>query len=112
MEITGNLAYCDRAAEWIPPWTGGSRLISLWDMKEYLAERIVGITENIVNAQCALLYMDVDTQEEKEREPKHREELRNTAKAIFKEAGFLSLKSTEKQAARLYQYAENKPPGD
>jgi hypothetical protein len=87
-------------------------VITLQDMKEYLAERLVGITENIVNAQCSLLYMDAETQEEKERQPNQREELKNTAKSIFKEAGFLGLKSTGKQAARLYHYAENKPPND
>lgn len=35
---------CDRAAEWIPPWTGGLRLITLSDMKEYLANRLVSIS--------------------------------------------------------------------
>src|SRR5437879_651237 len=90
----------DRAAEWRPSWTGGPRFITMWDMKEYLASRLVSLTEHVVNAQCILW-------DYPEGFPNPRESVQTNAKEVFQEAKFLSLPATKRQAARLYQYAKD-----
>ena len=69
-------------------------------MKEYLALRLVSLTEHVVNTQC-ILWDSPDVF------PDPRENVRYNAKKVFEEAEFLSLPSTKKQAARLYQYAKD-----
>jgi hypothetical protein len=69
-------------------------------MKEYLALRLVSLTEHLVNAQLVLW-------EYPKAFPDPRKNIQYHAKEVFQEAEFLSLPSTKKQAMRLYQYAEN-----
>src|SRR5437660_233645 len=90
----------DKTANWRLPWTGGSRLITMRDMKEYLASRLASLTEHVVNAQCILWdYPDAF--------PNPRESVQTNAKEVFQEAKFLSLPATKRQAARLYHYAKD-----
>jgi len=70
-------------------------------MKEYLASRLLSLTEHVVNAQCILWdFPDAF--------PDPRGNVQYNAKEVFKETDFLSLPSTKRQAARLYQYAKDR----
>jgi hypothetical protein len=40
--MDAKLGYSDRAAVFLAPWIGGSRLISLWDMKEFFGHALFG----------------------------------------------------------------------
>lgn len=60
------LEYGDRAETWRSPWTGGCRLISLWDMKEYLARNLVDASACFSTAYSSFLYAeDKDLTEER-----------------------------------------------
>jgi hypothetical protein len=87
------------------PWNGGAKLITLRDMKEYLASRLIEITRHVVNAQCIMIEA-VDVW------PDGRKEIEGYAKEVWKEAKFLGLKSTERQAARLYNYSSDEEKKD
>jgi hypothetical protein len=73
--------------------------------KEYLASRLVDITRHVVNAECIMI-AETDTW------PNGRKDIEGNANEVFKEARFLGLKSTEKQAARLYHYSRDEEKKD
>jgi len=78
----------DENRQWQPPWTGGQRLISVWDMKEYLAKRLVSISQNITH--CYLISLEIDSAEF----DKQRPTLERHLKKIEEELGFLGLRMT------------------
>lgn len=91
----------DRAAAWIPPWTGGLRVITLWDMKEYLAKRLTDIAWNLAMCQVT----PVSTLEDNEW-PGKLKNLKHYAKEILEECRFLGLTCTERQAVRYRTHLE------
>lgn len=78
---------CDRAAEWIPPWTGGLRFVTLWDMKEYQADRLVEISRCLT--QLGFIGLKNDEEFDKERD-----HVAHYLRKIEYELGFLSLDVT------------------
>lgn len=89
----------DRAAPLLP-WNGGDRLISLWDMKEYLAHRLYTLILDVQGVQAARTIHDED-------EDKAREQIKEHTKSVFQETKVLGLQSTQRQALRLYRYAKD-----
>ncbi len=97
----------DRATEWIPPWTGGVRLITLWDMKEYLAPRLVELMDDITNYQVWFVYRDEEKDEDDRKAvAEARPEVAPWAKKIASEAEFLGLPSMRRQALRIAKSAD------
>ena len=58
----------DRAAEWIPPWTCGLRLITLWDMKEYLAPRLTKLAREFTDASGVFICREDNLDDEDKKE--------------------------------------------
>jgi hypothetical protein len=44
-----------RSADFLPPWIGGKKLITLWQVKEYFADRLVSISRSILDYLSACI---------------------------------------------------------
>jgi len=105
------LEQCDRAARWRLPWTGGSRLITVWDMKEYLAPRLTKLAREFTDASAVFICREGDQDEEDKNELlEGRKMLRPWCKNIMIESEFLGLQSTKRQAIRLASMADSGTP--
>src|SRR5438874_13199726 len=83
----------DRAATFLPPWIGGSRLISLWDMKEYYVLRLVDVAEGLT--QCKVIGISEGEKPEGQRKIAERLD------GIDAELRYLGLEMTRIHAARI-----------
>ena len=110
--IVAELENCDRAAEWIPPWTGGLHLITIWDMKEYLAPRLTKLAREFTDASSVFFLRGDkhDDEDDKKELIEGRKMLRPWCKKIIEEAEFLGLQSTRRQAIRLASIADSGTP--
>src|SRR6266540_3846197 len=87
----------DRA---VLPWTSGSRLITLLDMKEYLAPRLVD-----ASGALAVALISFTGKEDAELTPEVRKEIKSSLSTFLREVEFLGLTYTAKAGKRLVQAA-------
>jgi hypothetical protein len=88
----------DRAAEWLPPWTGGSRLLTLWDMKEYLVHRLVSVSSRLTD--CWII-AGINFDHSKQLEAKDRAEVVQHLQSMESELRFLGLEQTRILSERM-----------
>jgi hypothetical protein len=89
----------DRVEEWQLPWCGGTKLISLWDMKEYFTPGLVNATGFLGTAHVIVGFAKGG--EENEFSKKDRDEVAECVARFLKESEFLGLAITAKAATRL-----------
>ena len=87
---------CGDRAAWRSPWTGGCRLISLWDMKEYLARKLVD-----ASASLAITYMNFLYAEDKDLTEEKRRSTGELMQGFYEAVKFLGLVFTAKAAGRF-----------
>jgi hypothetical protein len=107
--MNAKLDYSDRAECWIPPWTGGPRIITLWDMKEYLAPRLTNLAREFSDAWGEFIAIG-DKEEDQTELAQSRRKLGPWCKKIIAECEFLGLQSTKRQAVRLAGIADSASP--
>jgi hypothetical protein len=84
-------------AEWLAPWTGGAKLISVFDVKEYLASRLVSISNCLIH--CQLICLECSSGESPTKE--HRDDLARYLKDMDEELKFLGLEMTRLSVTRM-----------
>ena len=93
--MSAKLDRSDRAeTEFIPPWIGGKKLISVLDVKEYLANRLVAISGCLTN--CMLISMHIGD----EMTQKNRNDLNDYLNTMDQELKFLGLEMTRLSVVR------------
>jgi hypothetical protein len=97
---------------WQPPWTGGSRLVTLWDMKEYLAPRLTDLARDFFKIQVHFIGRggEYDDEEDRQELAEARKGLPRWCQKIADEAEFLGLQSTKRQAGRIAKIAGQVTP--
>ena len=108
MRQEGKLGVSDRAAKWLSPWTGGSRLLTLWDMKEYLTPRLSRATEFMSKAIIILGFAKNDKDDPFPEND--RKELKICISKFLDEAQFLGLPITAKAAVRFINSTDSRSP--
>jgi hypothetical protein len=88
------------------PWTGGSRLITLWTVKEYLAPRLTRLASEIINLQAFFTCRDESDEDDKTEIDRARPKLGTLLRNIEYESEFLGLRSTNRQVLRIFDSAK------
>ena len=82
-------------------------MVTLWDMKEYLAPRLTRLTKDIYG--CHIIFIGRDEQEDEDDRKiiaQHRPRVASWAKNFTNEAEFLGLQSTMRQALKIAKSAD------
>jgi hypothetical protein len=91
----------DENHTWQPPWTGGSRLFTVYDMNEYLAPRLTKLAREFLDVWSEFFAHDEEKEKTEPLETK-RKRLRDWLVGVGVEAKVLGLPSVMRQAKRMY----------